>query len=309
MGVKGLWTLLEPAGRRVNVEALQGRKVAVDASIWLVQFVKAMRDERGDMLPNAHLLGFFRRICRLLYHRIRPVFVFDGATPVLKYNTTRARRRVRDNDQARMKRTAEKLLLNTMKASALKQALNAPSRGGGEGNAEKVAMSEIDDDDDGDGAALVDLTKEAAEEEEDDGEWNAENEYEYEEEEEEDSEEEEEEEMMIPDDDDVDPAVLASLPPSVQMEVMLKMREKRVADNREKFQSASGKMADFSALQMSTYLKSTKLKREMESVIKGTGGGGGGGGHAGGELALVDGGADGGAAGDEPALRLSLIHI
>jgi len=288
----------------VNVEALQGRKVAVDASIWLVQFVKAMRDERGDMLPNAHLLGFFRRICRLLYHRIRPVFVFDGATPVLKYNTTRARRRVRDNDQARMKRTAEKLLLNTMKASALKQALNAPSRGGGEGNAEKVAMSEIDDDDDGDGAALVDLTKEAAEEEEDDGEWNAENEYEYEEEEEEDSEEEEEEEMMIPDDDDVDPAVLASLPPSVQMEVMLKMREKRVADNREKFQSASGKMADFSALQMSTYLKSTKLKREMESVIKGTGGGGGGGGgHAGGELALVDGGADGGAAGDEPALR------
>lgn len=185
MGVKGLWTLLEPAGRRVNVEALQGRKVAVDASIWLVQFVKAMRDERGDMLPNAHLLGFFRRICRLLYHRIRPVFVFDGATPVLKYNTTRARRRVRDNDQARMKRTAEKLLLNTMKASALKQALNAPSRGGGEGNAEKVAMSEIDDDDDGDGAALVDLTKEAAEEEEDDGEWNAENEYEYEEEEEE----------------------------------------------------------------------------------------------------------------------------
>ena len=35
-----------------------------DASIWLFQFMKAMRDEKGEMIRNAHLLGFFRRICR-----------------------------------------------------------------------------------------------------------------------------------------------------------------------------------------------------------------------------------------------------
>ncbi len=35
-----------------------------DASIWLFQFMKAMRDDKGDMMRNAHLLGFFRRICR-----------------------------------------------------------------------------------------------------------------------------------------------------------------------------------------------------------------------------------------------------
>ena len=57
MGVKGLWNLLEPAGRRVNVEMLAGRRVAVDASMWLVQFIKAMRDEQGEMIHNAHLLG------------------------------------------------------------------------------------------------------------------------------------------------------------------------------------------------------------------------------------------------------------
>ena len=57
MGVKGLWNLLEPAGRRVNVETLAGRRVAVDASIWLVQFIKATRDEQGEMIHNAHLLG------------------------------------------------------------------------------------------------------------------------------------------------------------------------------------------------------------------------------------------------------------
>ena len=38
--------------------------VCPDASIWLFQFIKTMRDARGDMLRNAHLLGFFRRICR-----------------------------------------------------------------------------------------------------------------------------------------------------------------------------------------------------------------------------------------------------
>ena len=52
-----------------------------------------MRNEKGEMLHNAHLLGFFRRICRLLFHRVRPVFVFDGATPALKKRTTIARRR------------------------------------------------------------------------------------------------------------------------------------------------------------------------------------------------------------------------
>ena len=35
-----------------------------DASIWIFQFVKAMRDERGELIRNAHVLGFFRRICR-----------------------------------------------------------------------------------------------------------------------------------------------------------------------------------------------------------------------------------------------------
>lgn len=41
--------------------------MSADTSIWLNQFIKAMRDERGDMIRNAHLLGFFRRICRCVF--------------------------------------------------------------------------------------------------------------------------------------------------------------------------------------------------------------------------------------------------
>lgn len=47
------------------LQALVFAALSADASIWLVQFIKAMRDERGEVLRNAHLLGFFRRICRL----------------------------------------------------------------------------------------------------------------------------------------------------------------------------------------------------------------------------------------------------
>ncbi|KAI9084232.1 hypothetical protein K1719_033739 [Acacia pycnantha] len=121
MGVKGLWELLAPVGRRVSVETLAGKKLAIDASIWMVQFMKAMRDEKGEMVRNAHLLGFFRRICKLLFLRTKPVFIFDGGTPVLKRRTVIARRRQRENAQAKVRKTAEKLLLNHLKALKLKK--------------------------------------------------------------------------------------------------------------------------------------------------------------------------------------------
>lgn len=121
MGVHGLWELLSPVGRRVSVETLAGKTLAVDASIWMVQFIKAMRDEKGEMVRNAHLLGFFRRICKLLFLRTKPVFVFDGGTPALKRRTVIARRRQRENAQAKVRKTAEKLLLNHLKALRLKE--------------------------------------------------------------------------------------------------------------------------------------------------------------------------------------------
>ena len=42
---------------------------------------------RGNPLSHAHLLVLFNRICKLLYYHIKPVFVFDGATPTLKKKT------------------------------------------------------------------------------------------------------------------------------------------------------------------------------------------------------------------------------
>jgi len=111
MGVKQLWKLLLPVARRVDIATLSGKVVAVDASIWLIQFVKAMRDSNGDMIMNAHLLGTFRRVCRLLFHRIRPIFVFDGGTPALKRRTVLMRNERREAQGAKLRKAAQRLLM------------------------------------------------------------------------------------------------------------------------------------------------------------------------------------------------------
>jgi len=55
-----------------------------DVSMWLHQSNKGLRDRHGNPLPNAHLVGLFRRICKLLFYHVKPVFVFDGGAPMLK---------------------------------------------------------------------------------------------------------------------------------------------------------------------------------------------------------------------------------
>ena len=70
-----------------RLEAVEGKSMAIDSSIWIYQFQATMRDKDGRALVNAHVLGFLRRICKLLFYGIKPVFVFDGGAPVLKRMT------------------------------------------------------------------------------------------------------------------------------------------------------------------------------------------------------------------------------
>eukprot|EP00923_Selenidium_pygospionis_P038488 GHVN01067096.1.p1 GENE.GHVN01067096.1~~GHVN01067096.1.p1 ORF type:complete len:1726 (+),score=299.51 GHVN01067096.1:2841-8018(+) len=115
MGVTGLWDIVARAGRRVKPDTLEGRVIAVDASIWLIQFIKAMRAKDGGMIRAAHVIGFFRRICKLMYYRVRPVFVFDGPPPALKRQTLAKRRRARQEQEVNIAKAAEKLLANLLR--------------------------------------------------------------------------------------------------------------------------------------------------------------------------------------------------
>ncbi|KAI8334927.1 hypothetical protein EDC96DRAFT_13726 [Choanephora cucurbitarum] len=119
MGVQGLWTLVNPVARPTQLESLRRKRVAVDASIWIHQFMRTMRDKEGQALRNGHLLGFFRRICKLLFFDIKPVFVFDGGAPSLKRNTIRERRKRREGVRLNLKATARKILSAQVKSHVL----------------------------------------------------------------------------------------------------------------------------------------------------------------------------------------------
>jgi DNA excision repair protein ERCC-5 len=118
MGVTGLWTVLHPCARPIKLETLNKKRLAVDASIWIYQFLKAVRDKEGNALRNSHVVGFFRRICKLLYFGIKPVFVFDGDAPALKRHTIAGRKRRREGRREDAVRTAGKLLAVQMQRRA-----------------------------------------------------------------------------------------------------------------------------------------------------------------------------------------------
>ena len=115
MGVTGLWPILAPSARPTPLPTLNRKRLAVDASIWIYQFLKAVRDKEGNALRNSHVVGFFRRICKLLYFGIKPVFVFDGGAPALKRLTILARKKRREGRREDATRTAGRLLAVQMK--------------------------------------------------------------------------------------------------------------------------------------------------------------------------------------------------
>ncbi|CAO1613124.1 unnamed protein product [Jaminaea pallidilutea] len=119
MGVQGLWSLLQPAARPIKLEDLEGKRFAVDSSIWLYHFRMAMRDKEGRTLANAHILGFFWRICKLLHFGLRPVFVFDGGAPVMKRQTLIGRKSRRQGAKESHALAAKKLLNAQMRQAAL----------------------------------------------------------------------------------------------------------------------------------------------------------------------------------------------
>ena len=83
-------------------------------------------------LPGKHLLPVPRAIhhrlthrlpavmcAQLLFHNIRPVFVFDGGTPALKRRTLLKRRERRNAQANRLTATARRLLLNQLRRQRL----------------------------------------------------------------------------------------------------------------------------------------------------------------------------------------------
>ncbi|RNF07934.1 putative DNA repair protein RAD2 [Trypanosoma rangeli] len=89
MGVHGLWRLLDTFGEVTRPDDWRGKRVAIDASIWMSQF--RAQCAAGENVEQRILEGFFLRILKLLFYGIEPVFVFDGSAAPLKSMERRRR--------------------------------------------------------------------------------------------------------------------------------------------------------------------------------------------------------------------------
>ena len=123
MGIKGLTRLIaDNASDAIKEDEMKnyfGRKVAIDASTFLYQFLAAIRvsgesggnsyglltDENGEI--TSHLQGMFSRSIRLTEAGLKPVFVFDGAPPKMKDGELAKRKERKIKAEEAMKRAEE----------------------------------------------------------------------------------------------------------------------------------------------------------------------------------------------------------
>uniref|UniRef100_A0A1A7WVM1 Excision repair cross-complementing rodent repair deficiency, complementation group 5 (Xeroderma pigmentosum, complementation group G (Cockayne syndrome)) n=1 Tax=Iconisemion striatum TaxID=60296 RepID=A0A1A7WVM1_9TELE len=258
MGVHGLWRLLESTGKPINPETLEGKILAVDISIWLNQAVKGVRDREGNSVQNAHLLTLFNRICKLLFFRIRPVFVFDGDAPLLKKQTLALRRQRKEELTRESKQTNEKLLKTFLKRQALKAALGDKSKD------QLPSLSSIRRDEVDDLYVLPALPpveekdKSSSEEEEEkkENEDMVDSDHTY-----------EEELYEGPNSVDINSEEFAHLPPEMKHEILKEMKEfcKRRRTMFHKPPECSG---EFSQYQLAGLLQRNRLNQRLEGVEK-----------------------------------------
>lgn len=117
MGILGLSKLVadvaSSAIKENEIKNYFGRKVAIDASMSLYQFLIAVRQEGGAQLTGAdgettsHLMGMFYRTIRMCDNGIKPVYVFDGKPPQMKAGELEKRKEKRDEAQAALDKAKE----------------------------------------------------------------------------------------------------------------------------------------------------------------------------------------------------------
>src|SRR3989338_3135814 len=102
MGVN-IADLLE--SKEIELDELRDKIIAVDAHLFLYQFLTTIRQRDGSLLMDSkgrvtsHLSGLFYRTIKLAEYGMRQGYVFDGKAPGLK-EKERTRRKVHKEDAA-----------------------------------------------------------------------------------------------------------------------------------------------------------------------------------------------------------------
>ena len=99
--------------QEIELNQLLGKRIAVDAFLWLHQFLSIIRQPDGTPLMDSkgrvtsHLSGVFYRSAKLLEKGIRLVWVFDGPKPKFKEVTTVKRAALREQAKTKWQQALE----------------------------------------------------------------------------------------------------------------------------------------------------------------------------------------------------------
>ncbi|XP_065219671.1 flap endonuclease 1 [Planococcus citri] len=116
MGIQGLAKLIadEAASsvKQCDIKSYFGRKIAIDATMSLYQFLIAVRSEGMQLTSvdgetTSHLMGTFYRSIRLIENGIKPVYVFDGKPPEMKSGELAKRAERREEAQKNLEAAEE----------------------------------------------------------------------------------------------------------------------------------------------------------------------------------------------------------
>lgn len=98
MGVK-INELVTDVKKTITFENLFNKKIAIDAFNTIYQFLAIIRQRDGTPLKDyngnvtSHLSGLFYRTINFLESNIKPIYVYDGEPPQLKWDTIKERKK------------------------------------------------------------------------------------------------------------------------------------------------------------------------------------------------------------------------
>lgn len=115
MGINNLGKLIQQnvkkGYRERNLDYYINKRVAIDASMCIYQFLIAIRSE-GNVLgteesTTSHIIGMFYRTIGIVESGIKPVFVFDGVPPQKKLNELQKRKERREKAESKLSEAKE----------------------------------------------------------------------------------------------------------------------------------------------------------------------------------------------------------
>jgi len=110
--------------KKISLRDLKGKTVAIDASLFLYQFLSSIRQADGAPLSDSngevtsHLSGLFQRSASLMGQGIRLIYVFDGSAPALKEKERERRREIKLAAEAKYHAAAQEGDIREMKKFA-----------------------------------------------------------------------------------------------------------------------------------------------------------------------------------------------